>query len=212
MDMCRAWIGCAAWTVPGRMHSFGLRNAKTFALRNRSVIPIAPMKRSSSGLGAVILLSLVWIALNEAITVFTVVSAPLIAAAAIYFTNRFVLERDYLRTYRVGSWTLIKYVIYLIGQVYTAGFAAMARIFTGKINLDIVHITSELDNDFHISLLANSITLTPGTVTVDKKGDKLDVLWIDAHTHDAGEAGEEIKGGFERLLKADELKHGLAAG
>ena len=169
------------------------------------------MKRPASGLGAIVLLSLVWIALNEAITVFTVVSAPIISGAAIYFTDRYVLRGNYTKTYSLGAWTLVKYVVYLIVQVYTAGFAAMAKLLTGTVNLDIVHIESALDNDFHISLLANSITLTPGTVTIDKRGRKLDVLWIDAHTHDATEAGEEIKGGFERLLRADELKRGINA-
>lgn len=175
------------------------------------MITIAPMKHPGSTLGAVVLLSAVWIALNESLSWYVVASGPVVAVTAIYFSDKFVLKGDFAGTYRIGPWTLVKYTAYLVSQVYVAGFAAMYRLARGSLNLDIVHIHTELDSEFHISLLANSITLTPGTVTVDKQGRKLDVLWIDAHTHDAGEAGDEIKGGFERLLRGDEDKRNARA-
>ncbi len=164
------------------------------------------MKHTGSSLGVVVLLTAVWVGLNESTHPLIILSGPIVAFAAVYFSNRFVLKGDYAQLYHIGPWTLLKYTVYLIFQVYTAGFAAMWRLVTGKVNLDIVHIRTELENDFHIALLANSITLTPGTVTVEKRGRDLQVLWIDAHTHDAGEAGEEIKGGFERLLLKDEAR------
>jgi multicomponent Na+:H+ antiporter subunit E len=49
--------------------------------------------------------------------------------------------------------------------------------------------------------LANSITLTPGTLTMDVKGDNLLVHWINVKSTDTKEATSIIGKRFERFLK-----------
>jgi multicomponent Na+:H+ antiporter subunit E len=58
------------------------------------------------------------------------------------------------------------------------------RVITGKINPGIVKISPELKTDLGITLLANSITLTPGTLTVDidEKTNDLYIHWINVTT------------------------------
>ena len=51
-------------------------------------------------------------------------------------------------------------------------------------------------------MLANSITLTPGTLTVDVEGDALLVHWIDCPPGtDIATATQTIASGFERHLR-----------
>jgi len=50
-------------------------------------------------------------------------------------------------------------------------------------------------------ILANSITLTPGTLTVDIEGDTLYIHWIDAKTADMGSATDKIVRKFEKYLE-----------
>ena len=54
------------------------------------------------------------------------------------------------------------------------------RVLTGRINPGIVKISPGLKNDMSLTILANSITLTPGTlsVDVDEKTNDLYVHWI----------------------------------
>jgi len=54
------------------------------------------------------------------------------------------------------------------------------RVITGRINPGIVRISPNLKTDLGITMLANSITLTPGTlsVEVDEKTNDLYVHWI----------------------------------
>lgn len=54
------------------------------------------------------------------------------------------------------------------------------RVVTGRINPGIVRISPRLKTDAATSLLATSITLTPGTLTVDvdEKNNDLYVHWI----------------------------------
>ena len=50
-------------------------------------------------------------------------------------------------------------------------------------------------------MLANSITLTPGTLTVDISGEYLFIHWINVKSTDVDEASRLIGGRFEKYLK-----------
>jgi multicomponent Na+:H+ antiporter subunit E len=65
----------------------------------------------------------------------------------------------------------------------------------------IVKVRTALKTDLAKSFLANSITLTPGTLTVDIKGQDLYVHWIYVHTEDPEEQTREIVQRFEGFLK-----------
>jgi len=78
----------------------------------------------------------------------------------------------------------LTFVIYLIGPFFIgmakANFDVAYRVITGKINPGIVKISPKLKTDLGISMLANSITLTPGTLSVDIDEDTNDLYihWI----------------------------------
>lgn len=158
------------------------------------------MQRVLNNVGFVLLLSVVWVILNESLELAVLLGGPVIAAVSLYVTNRLVLKSDYHSQYHIRFLSLLIYCMVLLKEIYVAGFHAMAKIVTGRVNVNIVEFDTRLTNDFHIALLANSITLTPGTVTMEKSGQHLKVIWIDAHTTDPSEAAQEIMGPFERLL------------
>ena len=58
------------------------------------------------------------------------------------------------------------------------------RVITGRINPGIVRISPKLNNDLSLTMLANSITLTPGTlsVEVDEETNDLYIHWINVDT------------------------------
>ena len=76
------------------------------------------------------------------------------------------------------------FLVYLAGPFFLAMAKAnvdvVYRVITGRINPGIVRIAPGLTNDASTTLLANSITLTPGTlsVEVDEKSNDLYIHWI----------------------------------
>ena len=50
-------------------------------------------------------------------------------------------------------------------------------------------------------ILADSITLTPGTFTLEIKGDTLFIHWIDVKAQDVEQATKEIIRKFEKYLE-----------
>jgi multicomponent Na+:H+ antiporter subunit E len=73
---------------------------------------------------------------------------------------------------------------YLIGPFFIAlakaNLDVAYRVITGKIKPGIVRISPDLKTDFGITMLANSITLTPGTLSVDidENTNDLFIHWI----------------------------------
>lgn len=66
----------------------------------------------------------------------------------------------------------------------------------------IVKIKTKLKTESGITALANSITLTPGTLTVDLTDDGfLYVHWINVKSDDVAQATEHIAGKFEWFLE-----------
>jgi multicomponent Na+:H+ antiporter subunit E len=65
----------------------------------------------------------------------------------------------------------------------------------------IVAIRTCLKSDVGKLALANSITLTPGTLTLDLTEEYLFIHWISVESTDVEEAGRLIGGRFEKYLK-----------
>lgn len=68
------------------------------------------------------------------------------------------------------------------------------------INPDIVRIKTSLKRSISKTFLANSITLTPGTLTVDIDGNELLVHWLSVRTREKKRASKLIAGRFEKLI------------
>ncbi|HDZ35412.1 MAG TPA: Na+/H+ antiporter subunit E, partial [Thermococcus sp.] len=58
-----------------------------------------------------------------------------------------------------------------------------------------------LKNDVGKLALANSITLTPGTITLEVDGDKYFIHWIDVKDDSVDGASKNITEPFEKFLK-----------
>ncbi|MFW6142362.1 MAG: Na+/H+ antiporter subunit E [Candidatus Saliniplasma sp.] len=98
-----------------------------------------------------------------------------------------------------------QYVFIMMFQLIESNMKVAKHALFMDINPGIIRIQTDLRSDTGTTLLANSITLTPGTLTIDTKKslDKtfLYVHWIDMETMDIKKAGNEIKGDVERWLK-----------
>ena len=98
------------------------------------------------------------------------------------FITRTVLVKKSYRMLNPVRWIL--FLGYLIGPFFVAlakaNIDVAYRVITGKINPGIVRISPGLHTDLGITMLANSITLTPGTLSVDidEETNDLYVHWI----------------------------------
>ena len=109
--------------------------------------------------------------------------------------------------YTAGSSTHIRSIPKLIGFVFyfsyeliVANIKVAYDIITPRHRMkpSIIAVPLKADRDFEIMILANLITLTPGTLSLDVSTDKK-VLYIHSmYVSDPEEFRKEIKEGFER--------------
>ncbi len=69
------------------------------------------------------------------------------------------------------------------------------------INPGFVKVKTNLKDETALTMLANSITLTPGTLTVDIKDGYIFVHWLNVKAKDVKGATEAISKRFERIIR-----------
>lgn len=97
---------------------------------------------------------------------------------------------------------LISFIFFFLWEVIKANIQVAYEVITpqNKMKPGIVALPLDAKTDTEITLLANLITLTPGTLSLDVSEDKK-VLYIHAmYVYDKQEFINEIKNGFERKL------------
>lgn len=132
-------------------------------------------------------LFVLWLILNGRITLEICVIGLVITAAAYWFCVRYL---GYSPRHEKGLWKRLGlYVVYfflLIWEILKANLTVMKIILinSAPYHAGIVRIKVPFQKDISRVLLSNSITLTPGTVTVEQKNDDFLVLCLnkeDAH-------------------------------
>lgn len=134
-----------------------------------------------------------------------VVIAGLIASAIVAILFHEILPKEHhLFISPMRLFWLLVYLPVFFYYVMKANLDVVYRALHPKmpINPGIVKIKTELTTESGITALANSITLTPGTLTVDLTDDGfLYVHWINVKSDDIEEATKQIAHKFEWFLK-----------
>ena len=100
-------------------------------------------------------------------------------------------------------WFFALYLGVLFGEIVRANVDVAYRVLHPGLPIrpGIVAIKTGLTQDIAKMVLANSITLTPGTFTLDIVDDTLLIHWIVVRSEDPEEAARAIGGRFERYLR-----------
>jgi len=131
-----------------------------------------------------------------------------IFAVLVAVLTRNLIGENWERLLSPRRWFL--FVIYFFGPflwaMTLANFDVVYRVITGRIKPGIVRISPQLKNDASTTLLANSITLTPGTLTVevDDKTNDLYIHWINVDEAELANMPRDCKpvcGGFPQWAR-----------
>lgn len=145
---------------------------------------------------------LFWLAYTASFAAEEIIIGIIIAALLSLFTYKSFsqLKSDNNILKKIISFTA--YIPIFIIEMVKANIDVARRVINPNlpINPGIVKINTDLSSDYAKLFLANSITLTPGTLTMDVKDDNLYIHWIDVTSSNQEKQKEQIAGKFEDKL------------
>jgi multicomponent Na+:H+ antiporter subunit E len=98
---------------------------------------------------------------------------------------------------------LFGYFFYLVGQILIAGIDVARRVLRPKLNISpgVIKFHTPLRDDLQITINANSITLTPGTITLDvETDDNGSTFWVHCISKKGLENMKTRKGFVDKIL------------
>ncbi len=152
-------------------------------------------------LATFVVLFLVYLSL-AGFTVDEVILGSIVSAILTVVLVKYVnFKIDYLLPVRLVKFVFI-YIPVFIWKLLLANLDIARRVLSPKIPLNpgIVKVKTELKGDFGKLTLANSITLTPGTLSIDVEDDYIYVHTVDVKGKTEKENKAIISGAFEKIL------------
>lgn len=118
------------------------------------------------------------------------------------FCSRCAIFSEMKLTPKAFYYTIVYILVFLV-ELIKANIDVTKRILSPRLNINpgVVKVETTLKSKMARLILANSITLTPGTFTIEIHDNLLYIHWIDVKNSDVEKATEDIVRVFENLLK-----------
>ncbi|PIU25262.1 MAG: cation:proton antiporter [Candidatus Infernicultor aquiphilus] len=129
-----------------------------------------------------------------------------VSAFVTFMIGDLFITRPHVLKHPLRYWYFFAYYLPIfLWECFKANLDVAYRVLHPRlpINPGIVKVKVELKTDTALTFLANSITLTPGTMSVDidKENGILYIHWINVKTKDIESATRIIVERFEKILK-----------
>jgi multicomponent Na+:H+ antiporter subunit E len=152
-----------------------------------------------NGLVINVLLALAWVAITGEVSFGNLISGFGLGLLVLFFTRRVVGTP----TYVVRVWRVFRLLLFFLEEMIRSNLRVAYDVLTPGYHLrpGVIAIPLEARTDTEITLLANMITMTPGSFSLDISQDR-SVLYVHAMYLDENveDYRRRIKDGFERRI------------
>ncbi|MFD2046140.1 Na+/H+ antiporter subunit E [Ornithinibacillus salinisoli] len=145
-----------------------------------------------------LVIAFMWMFLSESYSAPSFIAGYLWGILLLLLLNRFIPGTFYLR--RVGK--IIRLILLFIKELILSNFDIIKIVYQPKPDIEpgIFALPTELKGNWEITLLANLISLTPGTLSVAISEDNSHIFIHSIHIDDVEESIHAIKSTFERAI------------
>ena len=141
-----------------------------------------------------------WVLLNHAYSITDFAIGFLLGLGVLWLLRPFDLDHSYFRRLRAAGVLLVYFHYEMMVSVFRVAWEVMTP--APKAVPKIVHVPLDAETDIEITLLANMVSLTPGTLSLDITEDKTHLIVHAMFARDPHAVITAIKTGLEtRLLE-----------
>jgi multicomponent Na+:H+ antiporter subunit E len=146
-----------------------------------------------------LILALMWAALQGDLNTINLVIGFLVSGATIYLFRRMFFRPLYFRKLGLG----VKLLLVFIKELTKSNIAVLRVVLSPRLRVrsGVIAVPTELTNDVALTMLANMITLTPGTLTLDIAPDRRYLFVHTLNLDDPEDVKQEIRQAFEVHLR-----------
>ncbi|MFZ3576465.1 Na+/H+ antiporter subunit E [Virgibacillus sp. DJP39] len=145
-----------------------------------------------------LIVAVMWMFLKETYTTASFIGGYMLGILLLLVLNRFIPDSFYLKRF----FKTIQLVLLFIKELISANLDIIKLVYKRKPEFEpaIFAMPTQLKSNWEITLLANLITLTPGTLTVAISEDNTHLYIHAMDIDDIDEAIAEIKNTFEKAI------------
>ncbi len=153
--------------------------------------------------GLFIISFIFWLLLTWSAEPGSIVTGLAVAAMSTLFFGRYYFHGVKKLLQPKRYFWLVVYLFIFIWECIKANFDVAYRVLHPKMPIKpgIVRVQLNIRSAFARTMLANSITMTPGTIAVDIVDDNMYVHWIYISSEDPVEYTRKVSGRFENYIK-----------
>jgi multicomponent Na+:H+ antiporter subunit E len=146
-----------------------------------------------------LLLALTWAALQGDLNTVNLVIGFVISASLIYPFRRMFFRPLYFRKVALG----VTLTLVFLKELLLSNIAVLRVVFSprARVRSGVIALPTELTNEVALTALANMITLTPGTLTLDISPDRRYLYVHTLNLDDPEEIKQAIQQAFEVYLR-----------
>jgi len=132
-----------------------------------------------------------WFVLNGDFSIRQLLSAIFCSGLAVNLTSELFIRSGSEPVRLPPAWRILWFVGIVLKEIFIAAYTHIIRILSGEDKAKIFKIHLDVTDEFAVAMIANAITLTPGTITLGIDGNKLVVVGY-AKNRDEVKAIKEI--------------------
>lgn len=149
-----------------------------------------------------IICMLIWLALTVNLQPQNLITGGVVSLITSLIFGRYLTINVFKIINPVRFFWLIIYILFFIWECIKANFDVAYRVIHPMMPIrpGIVKVKMNIKSEFGRTILANSITMTPGTISLDIIDDDLFIHWINVSRSDPETYSNKLSGKFEKLL------------
>jgi multicomponent Na+:H+ antiporter subunit E len=159
------------------------------------------MHNALSRIKLFIILFGLWLLLNFNFEFATVFFGVIISAVVTYLAHNILYTKEGFRYKKLKLTTIIYYMGVLFIEIFKSAFFFILNLIRGGYQPLVFKLELDIYDPVQVAIVANSITLTPGTITIDVVGHTIYVMVLAKPGTPQAELEAPIRQKFEKLLK-----------
>lgn len=150
-----------------------------------------------------IVLLIFWVILTFDVSLINILVGTVAALITVLLFSKHIIRYAGKIFQPMRYFWLVIFLVVFIWECLKANFDVAYRVLHPKMPIKpgIVKVKLGLKSEIAKTILANSITMTPGTISVDLVDDILYVHWIYVKSFDPEVYQHEVAGRFEKYIK-----------